>query len=83
MTWRSPDARAKLESDVSEIKIAFKVPPEYPTPNFPLSWNVSPTDSLPIARYDAKSADRTIDLMRWGLDQLLGGGSGRSAEGRS
>jgi hypothetical protein len=27
--------RAKLETDVSQIKIAFRIPPEYPTPNFP------------------------------------------------
>jgi putative SOS response-associated peptidase YedK len=59
--------RAKLESDVSEIKIAFRVPPEYPTSNFPPSWNVAPTDNLPIVRYDAKAGSRTLDLMRWGL----------------
>jgi putative SOS response-associated peptidase YedK len=41
--------RAKLETDVSEIKIAFRIPPEYPTPNFAPSWNVAPTDNLPIA----------------------------------
>src|SRR3954454_17642769 len=59
--------RAKLEGDVSEIKIDFRVPPEYPTPNFPPSWNVAPTDSLPIVRYDQKAGHRTLDLMRWGL----------------
>jgi putative SOS response-associated peptidase YedK len=42
--------RAKLETDVSEIKMAFRIPPEYPAPNFPPSWNVAPTDSLPIVR---------------------------------
>jgi hypothetical protein len=26
--------RARLSSDVSEIKIAFRIPPERPTPNF-------------------------------------------------
>jgi hypothetical protein len=31
--------RIKLEGDVSEIKIAFRIPPDYPTPN----WNVAPT----------------------------------------
>jgi hypothetical protein len=36
--------RAKLETDVSEIKVAFRIPPEYPTPNFAPSWNVAPTD---------------------------------------
>jgi putative SOS response-associated peptidase YedK len=71
--------RAKLESDVSEIKIAFRIPPDYPTPNFPPSWNVAPTDNLPIVRYDPKArpsgdhspegraGHRTLDLMRWGL----------------
>src|SRR6266446_6526786 len=59
--------RAKLETDVSEIKIAFRIPPEYPTPNFPPSWNVAPTDNLPIVRYDAKAGHRALDLMRWGL----------------
>jgi hypothetical protein len=38
--------RAKLETDVSEIKIAFRIPPEYPTPNFAPSWSVAPTDNL-------------------------------------
>jgi putative SOS response-associated peptidase YedK len=59
--------RAKLETDVSEIKIAFRIPPEYPTPNFAPSWNVAPTDNLPIVRYDGKAGHRTLDLMRWGL----------------
>jgi hypothetical protein len=26
--------RAKLEGGISEIKIALRVPPDYPTPNF-------------------------------------------------
>src|SRR5438067_6640836 len=59
--------RAKLETDVSEIKIAFRIPPEYPVPNFAPSWNVAPTDNLPIVRYDQKAGSRTLDLMRWGL----------------
>src|SRR5438067_4729545 len=59
--------RAKLETDVSEIKIAFRIPPEYPVPNFPPSWNIAPTDNLPIVRYDQKAGSRTLDLMRWGL----------------
>jgi putative SOS response-associated peptidase YedK len=59
--------RAKLETDASQIKIPFRIPPEYPTPNFAPSWNVAPTDNLPIVRYDAKGGSRTLDLMRWGL----------------
>jgi len=59
--------RAKLATEFSEIKIAFRVPPDYPTPNAPPSWNVAPTDSLPIVRYSPKAGSRTLDLMRWGL----------------
>jgi putative SOS response-associated peptidase YedK len=59
--------RAKLEGDISEIKIAFGVPPDYPTPNVPPGWNVAPTDNLPIVRYNPKAGRRTLNLMRWGL----------------
>jgi putative SOS response-associated peptidase YedK len=54
-------------ADVSEIKLVFGIPPERPTPNFPPSWNVAPTDSLPVVRYDAKAAQRALDMLRWGL----------------
>jgi putative SOS response-associated peptidase YedK len=59
--------RARLSSDVSEIKLVFSIPPERPPPNFPPSWNVAPTDSLPIVRYDRKAEQRSLDLLRWGL----------------
>ena len=59
--------RARLSSDVSEIKIAFGIPPERPTPNFAASWNVAPTDPLPVVRYDTKDHQRSLDVMRWGL----------------
>src|SRR3974390_289281 len=59
--------RARLSSDVSEIKLVFGIPPERPTPNFPSSWNVAPTDSLPVVRYDRKAGQRSLDLLRWGL----------------
>ena len=60
--------RVKLEGDFSEIKIAFRIPPEYPTPNsYVPSWKVAPTDNLPIVRYNPKTTSRTFDLMRWGL----------------
>ena len=62
--------RAKLEGDISQIKIAFRVPPDYPTPNFAPSWNMAPTDSLPIVRYHPKAGHRTLDLMRWGPGTL-------------
>jgi putative SOS response-associated peptidase YedK len=59
--------RARLSTDVSEIKIAFAIPPERPTPNFAPSWNVAPTDPLPVVHYDAKEGQRSLDIMRWGL----------------
>jgi hypothetical protein len=60
--------RARLSSDVSEIKLVFRVPPERPAPNFPPSWNVASTDTLPAVRYDARASERTLDVMRWGLE---------------
>src|SRR6516164_2853664 len=62
--------RARLSSDVSEIKLVFRIPPERPIPNIPLSWNVAPTDSLPVVRYDRKAGQRSLDLLRWGLDDV-------------
>jgi putative SOS response-associated peptidase YedK len=59
--------RVRLSSDVSEIKLVFSIPPHRPTPNFPPSWNVAPTDPLPVVRYDAKAGERSLDLLRWGL----------------
>jgi putative SOS response-associated peptidase YedK len=59
--------RARLSSDVSEIKLVFSIPPDRPAPNFPPSWNVAPTDSLPAVRYDAKAGQRSLDMLRWGL----------------
>ena len=31
------------------------------------SWNVAPTDPLPIVHYDAKEGARSLEVMRWGL----------------
>jgi putative SOS response-associated peptidase YedK len=51
--------RTRLSSDVSEIKLVFRIRPERSTPNFAPSWNVAPTDPLPIVRYDAKVHQRS------------------------
>ena len=59
--------RARLSSDVSETKLVFSIPPHRPTPNVAPSWNVAPTDPLPVVRYDAKAGSRSLDVMRWGL----------------
>src|SRR5215469_14647727 len=62
--------RARLSSDVSEIKLVFSIPPHRPTSNFPPSWNVAPTDLLPVVRYDRRAGERSLDVMRWGLVPL-------------
>jgi putative SOS response-associated peptidase YedK len=59
--------RARLSSDVSEIKLVFSIPPSRPTPNFGPGWNVAPTDPLPVVRYDVLDGQRSLDVMRWGL----------------
>src|SRR5690242_985659 len=58
--------RVRLSAYVSEIQIAFRIPPEGPAPNFPPGWNVAPTDSLPIVRFNPKDQQRSLDVMRWG-----------------
>jgi putative SOS response-associated peptidase YedK len=45
----------------------FSIPPERPTPNIAPSWNVAPTDPLPVVRYDKRAGERSLDVMRWGL----------------
>ena len=59
--------RVRLSSDVSEIELVFSIPSHRPTPNFAPSWNAAPTDSLPVVRYDVRTDERSLDLLRWGL----------------
>jgi putative SOS response-associated peptidase YedK len=56
--------RARISSDVSEINLVFSMPPERPTPNIAPSWNVAPTDPLPVVRYNAKDRQRSLEVMR-------------------
>ena len=59
--------RARLSSDVSEIKLVFSIRPKRPTPNIPANWNAAPTEDLAVVRHDAKAGQRSLDVMRWGL----------------
>jgi putative SOS response-associated peptidase YedK len=59
--------RARLSSDVSGDQACLLDPAREAGPNFPPSWNVPPTDSLPVVRYDAKATQRSLDMLRWGL----------------
>ena len=59
--------RVKLEGDFSQLKTTFHIPDDYPAPNYAPSWNVAPTDRLPIVHYNGKEGRRALDLMRWGL----------------
>jgi putative SOS response-associated peptidase YedK len=59
--------RARLSSDVSEIKIRFAIPPTRPTPNLAPSWNIAPTDPLPVVGFNPKDQERALNVMRWGL----------------
>ena len=60
-------APSSLSSDVSEIKLVFWIPSHRPIPNTAQSWNVAPTDSLPVVRNDTRAGERSLDLLRWGL----------------
>jgi putative SOS response-associated peptidase YedK len=59
--------RARLSSDVSEIKLVFSIPPQRPAPNIAANWNAAPTDSLPVVRWDREAGERSLEVMRWGL----------------
>jgi putative SOS response-associated peptidase YedK len=57
--------RAKLVTDVSELKIAFKIPGA--AINVPPLWNGAPTHDFPAVRRHPDSGARSLDLLRWGL----------------
>jgi putative SOS response-associated peptidase YedK len=58
-------ARAKLITDVSEIKLAFQIPG--PPINVPARWNGAPTHDFPVLRRNPQTRARSLDLLRWGL----------------
>jgi hypothetical protein len=80
---------ARLSSGVSEIKLAFSIPPEQPTPILAASWNVAPTDPLPIVhlrpqerRAASRSCVRPHPLLGEGPQQDDCGGEAALCESR-
>jgi hypothetical protein len=54
--------RVRFSPDVSEVKIAFGIPPDRPIPNFAPTWNGTPTDQSTIVRFGDKPV--TIQTFR-------------------
>jgi putative SOS response-associated peptidase YedK len=59
--------RARLATEFSEIQVLFELAPDEPLPNFAPTYNLAPTDPIPIVRHDTASARRRLDVVRWGL----------------
>jgi putative SOS response-associated peptidase YedK len=38
-----------------------------PLPNYPARYNIAPTDQVLTVRFNAKTQERTLDALRWGL----------------
>jgi putative SOS response-associated peptidase YedK len=55
--------RVRLSSNVSETKLVFSIPPDRPIPNIAPSWNVAPTDPLPVT-CETNKPDDTRDHHR-------------------
>ncbi|HEU0215934.1 MAG TPA: SOS response-associated peptidase [Stellaceae bacterium] len=60
-------ARGHLSTDLDKIKRFFGLPPDRPVPNFAPTYNLAPTDPIPIVRCDRDDGQRRLDVVRWGL----------------
>jgi putative SOS response-associated peptidase YedK len=56
-----------LSSEIEKLIEVFAIPLAHPAPNIAASWNVAPTDPLPVVRYNGKTGERSLDVLRWGL----------------
>lgn len=48
-----------------EVARLFRIPGWLP--NFPPRYNMPPTQDAPMVRFNAKTGQRQLDLVRWGL----------------
>ncbi len=55
-------ATTRSEADLSQLFEAVDV-----TPGLTPSWNVAPTDPVPVVRVSARRCERVLDVARWGL----------------
>ena len=60
----------------SEIKLVFGIPPDRPMPNFAPTYNLAPTDPIPILRVDSADGLCRLDVVRWGDRPPEGGPDG-------
>jgi putative SOS response-associated peptidase YedK len=64
--------RVHLSSEVEKLIEVFSIPSSRPAPNVAASWNVAPTDPLPVVRYNGKTGERSLNVLRWGPSAVLG-----------
>jgi putative SOS response-associated peptidase YedK len=57
--------RFVASSSPEEVRRWFKT--TNPLPNFGASYNVAPTNSVPVVRFNPKTRERNLDLLHWGL----------------
>jgi putative SOS response-associated peptidase YedK len=56
------------KTPLGEIRVLFGA--ENPVPNAPPRYNAAPTDTLAVVRFNPKTRERSLDLLRWGLVPL-------------
>src|SRR5258707_4718045 len=56
------------KTPLGEIRVLFGA--SNPVPNAPPRYNAAPTDTLAVVRYNPKTSQRSLDLLRWGLVPL-------------
>jgi len=56
------------KTPLGDIRVLFET--VNPVPNMMPRYNAAPTDSLATVRYNPKTGERSLDLLRWGLVPL-------------
>ena len=56
------------KTPLGDIRVLFET--TNPVPNLSARYNAAPTDSLAVVRYNPRTRERALDLLRWGLVPL-------------